>query len=329
MAVFTTVGREVLAGWLDRYEVGVLLDFEGIPSGIENTNYFVAVAPAGAPAPAGRVRPQYVLTLFERLSAAQLPFYLQLMKHLAAAGIPCPDPVPARDGGLWSMLEGKPAALVTRLAGRSNMQPGPAECAQVGALLARMHLAAGSFHADQPNLRGLSWWVDAAPKVRPFLAPGLQQALADEVRAQQRFAQDPAYARLPASAVHADLFRDNVLFDGATLSGVIDFYFAGVDTWLFDLAVTANDWCGDDASGEFVPARLDALLSAYRAHRELTDDERRAWPLMQRAAALRFWLSRLYDLHLPRPAEMVTPKDPTHFERILVSRRIRPHMLDD
>lgn len=323
MAVFTTVARDALQRWLAAYDLGALLEFEGIPAGIENTNYFVTTAPAVEGAPRGR----FVLTLFERLDAAQLPFYLQLMRHLAAAGIPCPDPVAARDGAVLSELAGRPAALVTRLAGRASMQPGVGECTQVGALLARMHLAARDYPHRQPNLRGLDWWVRTAPQVQPFLAPGLAQALAGEVAAQRRLADE--HAALPASAVHADLFRDNVLFDGPRLGGVIDFYFAGVDAWLFDLAVTANDWCIDDATGEFVDARLDALLDAYRGVRPLTDAERRAWPAMQRAAALRFWLSRLYDLHLPRPAEMVTPKDPAHFERILMSRRIRPHRIED
>ena len=234
----------------------------------------------------------------------------------------------ARDGSILAPLCGRPASLVTRLAGRAVMQPGAAECAQVGALLAHMHLAARDYPLAQPNLRGLPWWVETAPRVRPFLPPGLAQALAEEVAAQQREAA-ATWAALPAGAVHADLFRDNVLFERGRLTGVIDFYFAGVDTWLFDLAVAANDWCIDDATGEFIDARLDALLGAYRAERALTDAERRAWPAMQRAAALRFWLSRLYDLHLPRPAEMVTPKDPTHFERILMSRRVRPHEIED
>lgn len=321
MAVFTHVPREALDAWLVRYPTGAALALDGIESGIENTNYFLDTRE-------GEGRRRWVLTLFERLQPAQLPFYLELMRHLAARGIPCPDPLAAHDGALFSPLCRKPASLVTRLAGRANMQPQVSECAQVGELLARMHLAAKDYVADQPNLRGLPWWVETAPRVKAFLAPGMQQALTGEVAHQQRFAATPGYAELPRSAVHADLFRDNVLFDGPRLSGVIDFYFAGTDTWLFDLAVTANDWCIDDATGEFVLPRLDAFLAAYQAVRPLLPVERAGWPAMQRAAALRFWLSRLFDLHLPRPAEMVTPKDPAHFERILVSRRVRPHLLE-
>ncbi len=316
MAVFTPVTRESLAHWLERYDLGELRGFEGIASGIENSNFFVTTG-------SGR----FVLTLFERLRFDELPFYLGLMHHLAARGIPCPDPVADREGVSLGWLEGKPAALVTRLAGQAVMQPRPAHCAQVGALLARMHRAALGYEGSLPNPRGIDWKAGAAPEVLPFLDRDQAALLTDELAQQRAFAASTLRAALPASAVHADLFRDNVLFESAAdgsprLGGVIDFYFAGVDTWLFDLAVAANDWCIDDATGAFDPARGDALARAYAAERPLLEAERAAWPMMLRAGALRFWLSRLHDLHLPRPAEMVTPKDPTHFERILRTRRL-------
>ncbi|MBN9430747.1 MAG: homoserine kinase [Burkholderiales bacterium] len=314
MAVFTPVTRDELALWLERYDLGELQSFEGIASGIENSNFFVTTS-----------RDRYVLTLFERLSPDELPFYLNLMRHLAHHDVPCPDPLPDRSGALLQHLNGKPAALVTLLPGRADMHPGAAHCAAVGQVLARMHEAARDFEGGLPNLRGLDWWTRTVPQVLPFLDAAQGDLLRDELAAQQAFAAGPLYAALPASPVHADLFRDNVLFEqtpaGPRLGGVIDFYFAGVDTWLFDLAVTVNDWCIDDASGEFDTPRLAALLDAYRSVRPPTPAEQQAWPMMLRAGALRFWLSRLFDLHLPRPAEMVTPKDPAHFERILRARR--------
>ncbi|HMN78338.1 MAG TPA: homoserine kinase [Burkholderiaceae bacterium] len=310
MAVFTPVTPEQAAAWLARYDLGELTGFQGIASGIENTNYFVTTT-------GGR----YVLTLFERLDADHLPFYLGLMKHLARHGAACPAPVSDRSAAMVGSLCGKPAAIVTRLPGRANMSPGAVHCEQIGALLARMHLAAAGYPADQPNLRALPWWEEAAAAVMPFLDAGQAALLADELAAQRQMHAGDAYRSLPRSAVHADLFRDNALFDGDRLGGAIDFYFAGVDTWLFDLAVTCNDWCIDDATGAFDEPRLSALLAAYRRLRPLQAAETALWPLMLRAAALRFWLSRLYDLHLPRPAEMVTPKQPEHFERILRERR--------
>jgi homoserine kinase type II len=310
MAVFTAVSRDQLVDWLRDHQVGELVDFTGIESGIENTNYFVTTT-----------RKRLVLTLFERLRAEQLPFYLDLMRHLAARRIPCPDPVADRSGALFSMLAGKPAALVTRLPGQGVPHPGVAHCRQVGNLLAKMHLRAVDYGRRQPNLRGLDWWVATAPRVSPFLQPEQAALLRDELDVHVRFALTDIAKRLPGGPVHADLFRDNVLFDGETLGGVIDFYFAGCDSWLFDLAATCNDWCIDDDTGRFVMPRLDALLSAYASQRPFTDAEGAAWPTTVRAASLRFWLSRLDDLHRPRPAEMVSPKDPSHFERILVARR--------
>ncbi len=316
MAVFTHVSADELSRWLGGYDLGELVRFEGIASGIENSNFFVDTG-------AGR----FVLTLFEVLDANQLPFYLRLMQHLAARGIPCPDPMPDRRGRLLGELNGKPAALVSRLAGHVEMNPDRRHCALIGALAARMHQAATGFEGGLPNLRGLAWWFEIAPAVRPFLDAGQRRILDDELLAQQRFAATPGHRALGRSPVHADLFRDNVLFetgpDGPRLGGVIDFYFAGVDTWLYDLAVAVNDWCIDEDSGALDPARADAMLDAYRAERRFSEAEAEAWPMMLRAAALRFWLSRLFDYHRPRPAEMVTPKDPTHFERILRARRSR------
>jgi len=193
-------------------------------------------------------------------------------------------------------------------------------CAGVGAMLAKMHLAGRDFALAQPNLRGLAWWVDTAPQVRPYLSAAEARLLDDEIVFQQAFAGTDTYLGLARGPVHADLFRNNVMFVGERLTGCFDFYFAGCDTWLFDLAVTVNDWCIDQASGELDAARVRALLDAYHAARPFSAGERAAWQPMLRAAALRFWLSRLYDLHLPRAAELLTPHDPVHFERILRER---------
>jgi homoserine kinase type II len=310
MAVFTTVSQAALQRWIAAFDLGPLLAFEGIASGIENSNFFIDTQ-----------RGRFVLTLFERLQAQDLPFYLGLMQHLARGGIACPDPVANRDGQVLSELCGKPAALVTRLEGRPLDGPSAMHCARIGELLARMHLAAIDYSVQMDNTRGLSWWRVNAPRIAPHLDEATAALLNDELAAQQAFATSDLNHALRSSAVHADLFRDNVLFDHDQVGGVIDFYFAATDRWLFDLAITCNDWCIDEASGAFDLSRLDSLLRAYAAVRPFDDTERRAWPIMLRAAAFRFWMSRLYDFHLPRPAEMVTPKNPLHFERILRDRR--------
>jgi homoserine kinase type II len=314
MAVFTALTRDEIVALLSGYSVGGLVDFEGIASGIENTNFFLSTT-------AGR----YVLTVFERLEAEHLPFYLGLMKHLAQRGLPVPEPAAAAGGALSSHARGKPVAIVSRLPGRAVIDPSAAQCAQVGQFLAGMHLQARDFPLFQPNPRGIGWWKSALPKLGPLIPEDQFRELADEVVFQDGFVGSAQFERLPAGPIHADLFRDNVLFDGDHIGGVIDFYFAACSVWLFDLAITVNDWCVDPASGEFDHPRARALLQAYHAVRPLTDPEHEAWRTALRAAALRFWISRLYDLHLPRPAALLTPHDPARFERML---RLRTRQRD-
>jgi len=317
MAVFTEVSFDEAGEFVRRLDIGQLTALRGIPSGIENTNYFVSTD-----------RGEWVLTLFERLSAEQLPFYLHLMRHLARKGLPVPEPRADAGGQILHRLCDKPAALVDRLRGRHQLAPDAHHCAQLGELLARMHLAGLDFGLQQPNLRGLAWWVETVPQVLPFLDAERAALLSGELAFQQALAASPACAALPRGPVHADLFRDNALFDGLPgrerLTGVFDFYFAGVDTFAFDLAVCLNDWCVDLDSGRAVDGRADALVTAYARVRPLTGAERRLLPAQLRAAALRFWLSRLWDLHLPRDARLLQPHDPAHFERVLRARIAAP-----
>ena len=258
-----------------------------------------------------------MLTLFERLSAEQLPFYLYLMKHLAGAGIPVPDPQADAAGNILHSVCGKPAAVVNKLRGRSQLAPQAVHCAAVGDMLARMHLAGRGFERQQPNLRALPWWNETAPVVLPHLNAVQSDLLQSELAWQNQVAQLPDYAVLPRGPVHADLFRE-------VLTGFFDFYFAGVDSWLFDMAVALNDWCIDLPSGAHDAERASAFLRGYQAVRPLSAAERSLLPAMARAGALRFWISRLWDYHLPRDAALLTPHDPTHFERVLRQRVAQP-----
>ena len=313
MAVFTEVSPQEAAGLLSTLGLGSLQSLQGCASGIENTNYFASTDHG-----------DYVLTLFERLSFEQLPFYLNLMHHLAQRGIPVPAPQANAQGEILHTLKGKPAAVVTRLKGRNQLSPQVADCAQVGAMLARMHQAGSDYPHQQPNLRGLAWWTETIPVVRPHLNAEQTALIESELQFQQELARTAAYQSLPHGPIHADLFRDNVMFDGPTLSGFFDFYFAGCDTFLFDIAVCLNDWCIDLATCALEPARAQAFVAAYDAERRLTDAELTLLPALLRAAALRFWTSRLWDFHLPRDAAMLQPHDPTHFERVLTLRRQQP-----
>ena len=316
MAVFTPVTQEQAALLMSQLGLGELTDLRGIEGGIENTNYF-ATTDLG----------EYVLTLFERLNHEQLPFYLFLMKHLAEKGIPVPNPAANQDGDILHTLCDKPAAVVNRLLGKSQLDPDAFHCAEVGAMLARMHLAGEDYNRSQPNLRGLAWWNDTVPVVLPFLDEGQARLLQSELAYQNHIAQGAAYQALPKGPVHADLFRDNVMFEGEKLTGFFDFYFAGNDTWLFDLSVCMNDWCIELNSGEHAPDRALAMLNAYQEVRPLRPAERQLLPAMLRAGALRFWISRLWDFYLPRDAAMLKPHDPTHFERVLRARLTSPFKL--
>lgn len=301
MSVFTSVTEAELTAWLKDYSLGTLLELQGIAAGIENTNYFVTTSNG-----------RFVLTLFEKLSAKELPFYLNLMSHLARHGIPCPAPVADRHNGFLGELNGKPACIVSRLSGKSLLQPDASHCSAVGAMLGQMHIAGQSFGKSMKNARGTAWRSEAAQQVRPFLGES-DAALLD---AEVAFHEQHGLHELPQGVVHADLFRDNVLFDGARIGGLIDFYFACNDSLLYDVAITANDWCVDD-DGVPDPACTLALLNAYHAERPFTAEEAALWPVALRVAALRFWISRLYDLHLPRDGEMIHAHDPDKFKRIL------------
>ncbi len=317
MAVYTEVGFDETDRLVQRLGLGPLTELRGIRSGIENTNYY-----------ASTVRGQWVLTLFERLPREQLPYYLRLMEHLAQHGIPVPAPQADSHGDILHAVAGKPAAVVTRLPGGHRLAPTADHAAQVGAMLARVHVAGASFTLQQPHLRGLAWWQEVAPAVLPHLHAAQADLLRSELAFQQQLAASAAGQALPRGHIHADLFRDNVMFDATAgddrLCGFFDFYFAGFEVLLFDVAVCLNDWCTDLATGRLDETRASAFMQAYTGVRPLDGSERRLLPALLRAAALRFWLSRLWDWHLPRSAALLQPKDPAQFERILRDRLDNP-----
>ncbi len=313
MAVYTEVPKEAAQELLHQLHLGELQALRGIEGGIENTNYFVTTHTG-----------EWVLTLFERLTFEQLPFYLHLMKHLAQHGIPVPDPAADAGGRILHRVCDKPAAVVNRLRGHSVLAPQASHCAAVGAMLARMHLAGRDYERSQPNLRGLAWWNETVPVVLPYLQADQAALLRAELAYQNHVAASSACRALPGGPIHADLFRDNVLFENDALTGFFDFYFAGMDSWLFDIAVCMNDWCVDLSTGAHDTARAAALLHAYASVRPLSAAERQLLPAMARAGALRFWISRLWDYHLPREASMLKAHDPSHFERVLRERVAHP-----
>jgi homoserine kinase type II len=306
MSVYTVIERDELEAFLADYEVGTLRDYSGITAGIENTNYFVTTT-AGA----------YVLTLFEFTPAAELPFFLALMAHLAEHGVPSAHPLADRAGHYLRELKSRPAALVMRLPGASVAQPGISHCRAIGTAMARMHLATLDFAPRRDNDRGPAWRAATARLVAPCLDES-DRALLWEAELEFR---DDCFAGLPGGVIHADLFRDNALFEAGHLTGLIDFYYAHSGAFIYDLAVAVADWCFDDHKLVLRGDLATALLGAYHAVRPLRTEEKSAWMPALRAAGLRFWLSRLKDLHFPRDGALVHIKDPQPFKRVLLHGR--------
>lgn len=322
MAVFTPVTDADARKLLLQYQLGELVSLRGISAGIENTNYFLTTTQG-----------EFVLTLFEVLTAKQLPFYIELMHHLALKGVPVPSPQTTLDGKRLTELNGKPAAIVTKLKGSYVAEPEAPHCILAAQTLANTHIAGKDYTIYQPNLRSLPWWEKTIPTILPYLDSEQKQLIETVLAEQRTFFASELFKNLPSGPSHCDLFRDNVLFAGTKtepeMGGFIDFYFAGCDNWIFDVAVSVNDWCIERETGILKLNLASAWVKAYNQVRPFTEDELQVWPLMLEAAALRFWVSRLYDFHMPRPAENLTPHDPTHFERVLLQRRQQHISLSD
>jgi homoserine kinase type II len=305
VAVYTDVSGEELAGFLATYNLGTLLSYKGIAEGVENSNFVIHTE-----------RGYFILTLYEkRVAAADLPFFLALMEHLASRGINCPQPVKSRAGLTAGTLAGRPAAIVTFLDGMWLRRPGASHCAAVGEGLARLHLAGADFPMRRTNALSVAGW---RPLHQVAVGKGdvLQPGLIDAIAAELALLEQAWPGDLPQGVIHADLFPDNVFFLGEQLSGLIDFYFACTDTLAYDVAICLNAWCFEpDHSYNVTKGRN--LLRAYAAARPLSGAERAALPLLARGAALRFLLTRLVDwLNVP-PGALVRPKDPLEYFRKL------------
>ncbi|MDH5445172.1 MAG: homoserine kinase [Gammaproteobacteria bacterium] len=309
MSVYTLVGETDLKRCLQDYQAGELLSYTGIRDGIENTNYFVTTD-----------KGEYVLTIFEYIGEDDAQYSLDLMQHLASQGLPCPMPHHDSQGQSLYRIHDKPACLVSRLCGQSPAEINSRHCSAIGDVLARFHLASQSMKSHRPNNRNATWRHTTAERLQAFLNPEQKTLLADEL-----LFQETDLSHLPQGHIHADLFQDNTLFQQNQLSGLLDLYDACHDIYLYDLAITATDWCSHE-NGEFDPVRLQSLLDGYTAIRPISSDEQAAWPVLLRRAALRFWLSRLKSRHFPNEGHLTQEKDPQVYHRLLQHYRISPQM---
>ncbi len=307
MSVFTTLTSQEAQTLLQDYAIGALEDLKGISAGITNTNYFLITDQA-----------RYVLTIFEQNSMEELPYFVNLMTHLAGHGVSCPAPIADKQGKCLHLLKDKPALVISCLKGRNIDAPSAEQCAQVGRELAKMHVEGASFQQTSKNQRDADWRKETAAKVIKKISND-DQSLLNKVL---NFQANLDLSALPRGVIHGDLFRDNVLFDGEQLGGFIDFYYACDDVLAYDVAITVNDWCLTEMA-EFDELRLNAFMQAYTEVRPFNDAEQQAWQGLLCIAALRFWLSRLCDWHFPQTGELTHAKDPNYFKQILLKRATR------
>jgi homoserine kinase type II len=316
VAVYTEVSDEALTSFLAAYEIGTLLSYKGIAEGVENTNFFLHTT-AGS----------YILTLYEkRVRADDLPFFLNLMQHLAMRGLACPQPIRNREGTALGQLCGRPAVIVSFLDGFSVKRPGIHHCGELGKALAGLHAAGSDFGMRRDNSLSVEAW-EPLFRIAEDQADSVSPGLAERVRGDLAVLQAGWPRGLPSGVIHADLFTDNVFFIGDALSGLIDFYFACTDAFAYDLAICLNAWCFD-ADGTYQRDRGGALIAGYEAVRSLESEEVAALPILCRGAALRFLLTRLVDwLNVP-PGALVQPKDPLEYDRRLTFHRTAARAAD-
>ncbi len=304
MSVYTQITRPQLDQFFSTYPLGEVIGFEGIEDGIDNTNYFVETTQGS-----------FVLTLFETLTTDELPHFMRLLSHLVKHKIPCPGPQPDRQANLLRVLNNKPAAIFKRLPGIATSSPSIKQCREIGAQLANVHRSTQNYIFPIKNNNDLNWCKSLLNKIDAQLSAADRSLINDELL----FQAANASVNLPQGVIHADLFRDNVLFVDNQLSGMLDFHSACYGSLLFDIAITANDWCCE--SGDLNADKLAALLSGYESLRPLEQLEKQHWQTMLRAAALRFWLSRLEHQLYPRPGDITQQRDPLIFRNILLKHR--------
>lgn len=324
MSVYTQLSAEDIRDFLNLYDLGDYRDHQGISAGVENTNYFVTTEHSGE-------ERQFVLTLFEHHNTSEVETFIRIGRHLAGRDVPVPGPEGDRDGRYLHILADKPAILCPRMPGGHSDNLTPEHCSQIGAALARFHISGEGLEGIPENNRGLRWWPEIARQVIAGLDDEQQEVLADEIEYQESCIG--VWQSLPAGLIHGDLFHDNALFEGDDLGAILDIYNACHDAWLIDLAIVANDWCAK-VSGVWHEDKLQALLDGYQTVRALTEEELGAWNMCLRAAALRFWLSRLWTQQIQQKAREADPfadlttteKDPMEYFLKLLRHRDRDEM---
>jgi len=305
MSVYTQITASELQELLSQYNIGDYVNHQGISAGISNSLYTLTTTTG-----------PYIFTLYEEVIEHDLPFYLELTHFLAKHGLPCPRTIVRRDKKMYSNIHGKPCTIIECLPGKTFECITSQHCHLLGDAVGRMHRSTHDYACRPENRRGMAWFKQMADTLESLISADQTKLIKDEITFQSTHSCD----HLPKGIIHADLFRNNVLFENGKLTGLIDFAYACYDTYLYDLAIIINDWCLTD-NYQLDPDRFNAFLKHYQTHRYLSQTENDAWRPALRRAALRFWLSRLHDLHFPNKQSIGTIHNPEVFQKILLQHR--------
>ena len=304
MSVYTKINRDEINIHLDKYSLGSVISLTGISDGIENTNYLLKTD-----------RNEYIFTIFENIDNTNISNYLSFMNHLNEKGLLCPKVMKSNNDELFIEIKSKPSAIIQKLPGKSVITANNSHCSQIGELLANFHNYGIDFKVDLTNTRDNNWCHKSFEKLSSVISVSQSNIIREAIKMQEELIKED----LPKGTIHADLFRDNVLFNNGSISGMIDFYYSCKGYLIYDLAVVVNDWCSD-GNGSIIFDKYEMLIKAYNKKRVITNKENDLWKHSLISAALRFYLSRLLDLHFPKIGEMTHIKDPHIFENILLDR---------
>lgn len=301
MAVLTNVTKQNIIDFLKLYDLGELKNIEGISQGVTNSNFILYI-----------LNGRFILTIFEVLKFEQVPFFLELKLFLNKNNIPCPLPIKQKNNNLHSILCNKPAAILSFLNGNNINNPKDIDCYNVGKELAKIHLVAKNFNQNMPNPRYDKWWIENAIKLKDKIPQDDYKLLMKEID----FLNKNKNNNLPEGIIHGDLFKDNVLMKNNKVSGIIDFYYACNGQFIYDIAISINDWANN--KNQIDNNLKKAYLKGYNSERSLSKEEINYLPIALRSASIRFWVSRLIDYYTPSKGKIIYKKDPDDFKKLLL-----------
>ncbi len=300
MAVYTDISQNDLDQFLSLYNMEDVNSFEGIRNGVSNSNYLLF----------GK-KNKYILTIFEEMTNDRdLPYFFQLMNHLNSKNIMCPKIIKDKSNNFSNILQGKQAAISSFLEGKSIEHIKPSHCAELGTMVAKFHNASNELKIYRENdlgVKKLETIIDSIEKISEKLNPSVM----DIIHSEHEYLKNITFD-IPSGIIHADLFPDNIFFNKNKLSGIIDFYFACNDFYAYEIATCLNAWCFEQ-NNEFNISKAKALLSNYNLHKKFSSEELECLPLLARASALRYLLTRLMDFHTRQDSELIIKKDPDEY----------------